>query len=479
MNCVVIIKDKSERSVVEEALEKIHPLVNVVSHGSLDTALKALTTVTEGIIVIDEGLGRKAVIKFYEKLKDYKKDLFVILLSQGKDNINSAQILPLWRLPKVENYPLFLSLMVENAARKVVFKDEEMGKAIQIKKAKEELQKTIDAISDPIFVHNREFRLLRSNKAFARLVSKSPRDIPGLYQYDLSCHELFTDKETVLDVMESGKSMSYESSYKGRDYFVTISPYTDNNDEIVGAVHVMKDVTEMKQIQNRFYSSEKLISIGQLVSGVAHEINNPLAGIMGYTQLLTMIIKEQKAQLYLKEIEQSVERCKDIVDNLLTFSRQKKHKKLLLNSLSEAVNKTLELRSYWLRSNNIQVNNCIDEIPIVRFDFQQIQQVILNIIVNAEEAIASSGMPGVITIENSVDDKWVDLHICNNGPPIPPDGLRKIFDPFFSTKDVGEGTGLGLSVAFGIVKAHNGEIEAYNHSQKGVCFTIKLPREED
>jgi two-component system NtrC family sensor kinase len=272
---------------------------------------------------------------------------------------------------------------------------------------------------------------------------------------------------------EKGQSGSFECRLNNRLYYITASPvYTV--DEITGVVYVMKDITELKKLREQLFQAERLASIGGLVSGVAHEINNPLTGVMGYAQLLTPMVTDEKQRGYLKKVSDSAERCKSIIENLQAFARQRPNKKENAY-LHDAVKKTIELRAYWHRRRKITVENRIASTPKVAFDFQQIQQVILHIIVNAEEAILSQAQEGDIVFDWRVDEQWIYIFITNSGPNIPYDIMNRIFDPFFTTKDVGQGAGLGLSIAYGIMQDHGGHLLVDNLLGDGVCVTLQFP----
>ncbi|RME64499.1 MAG: histidine kinase, partial [Nitrospirae bacterium] len=250
-------------------------------------------------------------------------------------------------------------------------------------------------------------------------------------------------------------------------------------DERKATLFVMRDMTEMRQLQEQLYYSDKLASLGMLVSGVAHEINNPLTGVMGYTELLLTKTEDGSLRETLQKIYHSAERCKKIVENLLAFARQRPPQKapVLVNELIE---NTLELRAYWLRSNNIEIQKDFQSMPYIKADPQQLQQVFLNLIINAEDAIMASGKDEkLLKIRTSYDEpnQRIVVEFEDNGIGIPEDILQRIFDPFFTTKPVGKGTGLGLSISHGIITEHGGLISAKSTPGQGTVFRIELPVE--
>jgi two-component system NtrC family sensor kinase len=235
---------------------------------------------------------------------------------------------------------------------------------------------------------------------------------------------------------------------------------------------------ELVNMKEQLYHSYKLALLGLLVSGVAHEINNPLTGIITYTEILRMKVMNEEIKRDLKKILDSAERCKKIIENLLTFSRQRIPSKTL-ESINDLIDRTIDLRIYWLRKNNIEIVKEYGEVPTILVDSQQLQLAILNIILNAEQAIGLQNTDnGMVTFKTSFDNKNQKLiiKISDNGPGIPQDIISKIFDPFFTTKSTGNGTGLGLSISHGIIAEHGGNIGAESSEGKGATFFIELPR---
>lgn len=331
-----------------------------------------------------------------------------------------------------------------------------------------------DAITDYIFVLDEERRLVRVNHALATTLGMHPRELIGKKCSDLLGEDA-PDECAMEKIREEGLPYTYERR-KGDEYYqISVFPLYEH-DRLL-SIHIMKNVTELKRLKDQLYHSDKLASIGLLVSGVAHEINNPLTGAIAYTELLRMKVKDEEILHDLKKILDSAERCKRIVDNLLTFSRQRTPSKSL-ESINDIIDRAIDLRSYWLRSRNIEVKREYDTVSTVFVDSQQIQQVILNILLNAEQAISDAGQKhGCISFSTSYDRraKKVVISISDNGPGIHPSILPKIFDPFFTTKPVGVGTGLGLSVSHGIITEHGGVIRAENLPAGGTVFIIELP----
>ncbi len=235
--------------------------------------------------------------------------------------------------------------------------------------------------------------------------------------------------------------------------------------------------SQARLVQERLLQSEKMSSVGQLVSGVAHELNNPLTGIMGFAQLLLLRDLEDAARKQVETIYAEAERASKIVSNLLTFARRRKSQKEPAN-LNTLIERVLELRNYDLRVRNINVEMHLDPaLPDTLLDTNQLQGVFLNIILNAEQAMRGEDgeAEGTLRITTVRDGQAVAARFQDTGPGMSAETLRRIFDPFFTTKEAGEGTGLGLTISYGIVEEHGGRIWADSTVGRGTTFVIELP----
>jgi signal transduction histidine kinase/ActR/RegA family two-component response regulator/putative methionine-R-sulfoxide reductase with GAF domain len=241
-----------------------------------------------------------------------------------------------------------------------------------------------------------------------------------------------------------------------------------------------KSLQELQQAQAKLVQSEKLAAIGQLVSGVAHELNNPLTSIIGYAQILQSTDLPVTAKNDLNRIVEQAQRSARIVQNLLTFGRQHKPERRPVN-VNQLIEDTLDLVSYQLKMDQVIVERHLSEnIPLTMADPHQLQQVWLNLIQNAQQAMQDSPGSGVLRIRTLINqESKIRVEFSDNGPGIAPDVMEKIFDPFFTTKPVGKGTGLGLSICYGILQEHQGQIWGENNAQRGVTFVVELPVQED
>jgi PAS domain S-box-containing protein len=258
-------------------------------------------------------------------------------------------------------------------------------------------------------------------------------------------------------------------------FSANLSPMRDEQGIVTSIVVVLTDITDSAVLRDKLVHAEKMAAVGQLVSGVAHEVNNPLTAILGFADLL-MDSPElpETARKDLRVILQEAQRTKQIVQNLLSFARQMPPQRNAL-PLNPILRRTIQLRSYDFTSHGVEVIEHLDEgLPDVVGDAHQLQQVFLNILNNAYDAVHEVGRPARIEITSTRSGDSVEVSFSDNGNGIShPD---KIFDPFFTTKEIGKGTGLGLSICYGIVQEHGGEILCHNNiGGQGATFIVRLP----
>ena len=232
---------------------------------------------------------------------------------------------------------------------------------------------------------------------------------------------------------------------------------------------------DLQRTQEQLLQSEKMSAVGQLISGVAHELNNPLTAIVGYAQLLEQEPLSTRALDFVQKLYKQTQRTRRVVQNLLSFARQRKPLKQDVD-LRRVIEETLALRDYDLKLNNIGVEREFsDAFPHVVADAHQLEQVFLNVINNAVDAMLDGAKGGMLRVKAGTDDERHSavVEFRDTGPGIK--DPKRIFDPFYTTKTVGKGTGLGLSICYGIVKEHGGDITAFNHPEGGAVFQVRLP----
>jgi len=247
-------------------------------------------------------------------------------------------------------------------------------------------------------------------------------------------------------------------------------------------VAFIRDITERKQaeerekeLQQQLYLSSRLAAVGELAAGVAHEISNPLTGILGFSQRLLRKSTDEEVSRDLEIIHSEAQRVAKVVENLLTFARRREPKKECLD-INDILQRALELRAYALETSNIEVvTSFAPGLPKTMADFHQIQEVFLNIILNAEQAMSEANGGGKLSVKTQRTGDYIRISFADDGPGIPAEHLDRVFDPFFTTRGEKGGTGLGLSLCHGIVVEHGGKIYAKSKPGKGATFFVELP----
>ena len=292
---------------------------------------------------------------------------------------------------------------------------------------------------------------------------------------------------------DAARARTIEHTRLGGIFHVTATPLINEDGEPVGTVLVARDITrqtaleaEKDALRARLAQSEKLASLGQFVAGIAHEINNPLQGVLGHLELLLWAVPKHKDwpvaegrrpfRKELKLIYTEADRAAQIVRNLLTFSGSQRITRRRLR-IDRVLTRALATRRAALASAKIEVvRESGENLPPVLGDQLLLQQAFTNILVNAEHAITYAGHAGTISIATSSPaPETVRITIEDSGAGIVASVLPRIFDPFFTTKDVGQGTGLGLTLAYGVINEHGGTIQAMNGPEGGAVFVIELP----
>ncbi|HEV2399248.1 MAG TPA: ATP-binding protein [Candidatus Sulfotelmatobacter sp.] len=285
---------------------------------------------------------------------------------------------------------------------------------------------------------------------------------------------LFWAKDSPVGLMGMCSHASYQYSSNDENLLVAISRQLATTIEKVRLYEeTCRAYEDLRKTQEQLLQSEKMSAVGQLIAGVAHELNNPLTAILGYAQLLETEGLNPRAQDFVSKLFKQAQRTHRVVQNLLSFARQRKPQRDEVD-IRKVLEETLALRDYDLKINNIKVESNLPAAPaMVIADPHQIEQVFLNIINNAVDAILETGKNGSLNIRISTQNGHVCTQFSDDGAGIK--DPKRIFDPFYTTKNVGKGTGLGLSICYGIVKEHGGDITAYNNPDAGATIEVKLP----
>jgi two-component system NtrC family sensor kinase len=285
---------------------------------------------------------------------------------------------------------------------------------------------------------------------------------------------LFWAKDSPVGLMGLCSHLGYQYSSNDENLLVAISRQLATTIEKVRLYEeTCRAYEDLRKTQEQLLQSEKMSAVGQLIAGVAHELNNPLTAILGYAQLLETEGLNQRAQDFVSKLFKQAQRTHRVVQNLLSFARQRKPQRDEVD-IRRVLDETLALRDYDLKINNIKVERDVPSEPaMVVADPHQIEQVFLNIINNAVDAILETGRNGALKIRIANQSGTVCTQFIDDGAGIK--DPKRIFDPFYTTKSVGKGTGLGLSICYGIVKEHGGDITANNHPEGGAVIEVKLP----
>jgi PAS domain S-box-containing protein len=350
-----------------------------------------------------------------------------------------------------------------------------------------ELQAVFDSISDGVIVYDTSGMVQRRNHVCPQYF---PREtLPGC-----SCRELFHPEHTSAPLecpveralageRFEASIISQPSDGKTRYFDVTATPIEDMKGEQNRALLFLRDVTEKRLQEMQLIQAEKLSSIGVLAAGVAHEINNPLSSVAGYAEALLRRLKEEHGlredprldvfPKYLEVIVRESYRCKGIIDSLLSFSRKSDGAVSTIN-INEILKEILELVRYKSHYDMIEIQTSFqDDLPDVLSDPTGLRQVCMNLLINAHQAIDGAGIVEVST--RLTKQSMVMFQIKDSGCGIPKDAIDQIWDPFFTTKNVGQGNGLGLAITYNIIKRLGGGISVESQIGKGSKFSVRIP----
>jgi two-component system NtrC family sensor kinase len=340
-----------------------------------------------------------------------------------------------------------------------------------------------DNANDFIFTLDTKLRVSSANKAVLKATGYQLSEIIGMHatefvkpQHIPLLYKLFktqlasSDSITTFELPVCGKL--------GQESLLEITLRVRRNGRRPASLHcIARDITHRRELEQQLQQTEKLSAIGKLVAGVAHELNNPLTTIIGYSSLLQQNDLPLTHQADMEVIFRQAQRARLIVQDLLTFARKFDLETKLID-VNEVISDALALMKPQLQSAAVQVKSSLDfGLPLAMVDPHQLEQVFVNLITNAIHAVQNQASSRQLIIESRRQDKHILLSFADNGPGIPNEMIGRIFDPFFSTKKVGQGTGLGLSICFGIITKHKGRIWAENVSTGGAVFYIDLPLE--
>jgi PAS domain S-box-containing protein len=336
----------------------------------------------------------------------------------------------------------------------------------------------VEEANELIVIVSRDGHIRHANRAFCQAVGFELADLMDKSRAAVVADESLAKLDEVKSV---GKGQAWNGTIVHRrsdgstfQAACAIVPLTNDHGQVTHYVQMERDITEELRLRGQLIHSERLSAVGQLVSGVAHELNNPLQSILGFTELLIDAEERPELRRDLEQVRSEAIRAGKIVRNLLAFVRRSSSERTIAD-VNDIVKSTISLRSYEFGSANIRLfESYAERLPSVVVNPEEIQQVILNLILNAEQAMRSAHRGGTLTVTTRCEDATVTIEIQDDGPGVPAALAGRVFEPFFSTKEVGEGTGLGLSIAMGIAEAHAGALTLVP-TEQGACFRLALP----
>jgi len=351
-------------------------------------------------------------------------------------------------------------------------------------KGKNEWERTFDAIVDPVALIDRNGTVVRANLGLARVLELPIGEIVGVRYPALLGVPRPGSADPIAQSLADGEARTQEVRFESLPGVqqVTASPYNVAEGVLQGAVVIIKDVNDLKEQQERLQQASRLADIGQLAAGVAHEINTPLASIALRAESLLKVAGDARLQAidafknfprYLKTIDEEIFRCKKIISALLDFSRVRRPETRVtdLNALAE---KATDLVGHQMKLKQVTLSLKLEAgLPHIRADDGQLRQALIALLMNALDATPPGGHVEVETHGDGADT--VVLTVADDGSGISPENLDKIFNPFFTTKPVGQGTGLGLAICHGIVASHGGKIRVDSEIGRGTRLSLVLP----
>ncbi len=457
---------------------------DVLVANNCEKAADLLKTTSFDVVLSDIKMPLKSGIDLLEEIKNKDPNIPVILMTgfaSLETAVEAVQNGAFDYLIKPLDYGKLKSVIEHAADRYELYREntrllrdlKELNTNLEkkVRERNRELENTLNSTIESIITTDRDLVIVSSNPKTAEIFGKECRGekLSWLFQginFDTIIPKILSD---------TSYSTKHEIRYEGKFLEVSLSPLRDfESGEIFGVIATTEDITEKKKLEAQLIHSAKMSGVGQLAAGVAHEFNNILSGIIGYTSLALTRGDIDSIKKDLRIIERASDRAVEIVNKLLSFSRQK-GEKFKVSQIENVIDDALGLVEHTFETEGIRILRSYENVPPIRLNLGELQQVFLNLAINSKHAMPGGG---AIAISTKLVDDFIRIDFSDTGVGIPPENLSRIFEPFFTTK-TGDGpkagTGLGLSVIYAIIERHGGRIEVSSEPNKGTTFTIFLP----
>ncbi|MBI2487010.1 MAG: response regulator [Deltaproteobacteria bacterium] len=447
-------------------------------------ALQLLKEDSFHVVLTDIRMPEKNGIDLLSEIKKFNPDIPVILMTGFASLVTAVEAVhhgAIDYLTKPLDYDKLKSIIKHAVEKYDLFREnkrlirelKELNESLELKvrERNRDLENILNSTYESIITTDKELVIKSANPKTRDMFGEDcvGRKLSELVQginFDAIIPRILSD---------SSCTTKHELRHKDKFLEITISPLVDfQTNELFGTIAVTEDITEKKKLEAQLIQSTKMSAVGQLAAGIAHEFNNILTGIIGYTGFAMSRVSIEQIRNDLKIVEKASNRAVEIVNKLLTFSRQKEEKFQLV-SIDEVIEDTLVLIEHTFQSDGIKILRHYGKIPPIRMNVGEIQQVILNLAINSSHAMPEGGVIGIST---ELKDDCVKIDFSDTGIGISKENMSRIFEPFFTTKGkIGSksGTGLGLSVVYAIIERHGGRIDLSSEVGKGTTFTIFLP----
>ena len=490
-----ILEDITERKSIEQELKGSRERLQILMEESpvmiCNVDIDGVFTYVNTRFEEDTGYSKKRIIgKNGFELGIFKDETVALIRQRMVERIKGSQPVPLEvRFRRKDGNWIWISIIAEtirdkneNTGFQIIAQDITQRKQMEqkLKESEERYRALYEGTYDIVQSVNHEGRFVYVNPSWIRTLGYNREELPGITLYDIIHPRSFDYCKTMFKKVIAGESVhNLEATFitkEGRSIQVEGSavPYIVSG-KVVATQGFFHDVTERKKMEEHLLVTDRLASIGELASGIAHELNNPLTGVIGFSELMLEKDVSNEIKEDIAIIHHEAVRAAEVVKNLLTFARRHEPSRQPVN-INSTIASVLGLRAYEQKVNNIKVITRFDsDLPMIEADGFQLQQVFLNIILNAEYAMQEANKGGILTITTERLKDTVRISFADNGTGISEKNMKHIFDPFFTTKDVGSGTGLGLSICHGIVAEHEGKLYAQNGPDGGAAFIVELP----